>query len=139
MLGPPRWVERYLGIPGIDEGNTFKGCHCFGLMQLVFGRERGIALPTFSGIAAADGHDAVEAINRALVADVWTEVSGEMADFDGVLMLTPHRKIGLVPAHIGIAAGPRHVLHVRPGGVALCETVDRLKSLIVGIYRYQRA
>jgi hypothetical protein len=134
-IGPPLWVERYLGIPGIKEGRGFDGCHCYGLVQLVYWEQLEIILPDATGITGDLGPDAVDAINAGLDSPTWRKVEGPVQAFDGVLMLEP-TKHGVLPVHIGVAVGPTHVLHVRPGGVAVCQSMRSLTDSIAGVYRH---
>jgi cell wall-associated NlpC family hydrolase len=142
LIGPPRWAERYIGIPFIERGSDLSGCDCLGLMRLVYRDRLSVELGSFNGIDVKDGQSVRDAINAALATPAWAPVTGLMQDYDGVLMLgtaTVSGRTALLPKHIGIAAGSRHVLHVdSEGEPSRCEPVSRLKNRIVGVYRYQR-
>lgn len=43
-------VEKYVGIPFKDHGNTFEGCDCYGLVSLIYKNEFGILLPQVGDI-----------------------------------------------------------------------------------------
>lgn len=38
-------LSKYIGIPFVDEGRTFKGCDCYGLVKLYFKNELNKTLP----------------------------------------------------------------------------------------------
>jgi len=38
-------LNKYIGIPFLDEGRTFEGCDCYGLIKLYFKHELKIELP----------------------------------------------------------------------------------------------
>ena len=40
-----RIVEKYVGIPFKDHGNTREGCDCYGLVYLIYKEEFGLLLP----------------------------------------------------------------------------------------------
>lgn len=40
-----RIVDKYVGIPFKDHGDTFEGCDCYGLVKLIYREEFGLLLP----------------------------------------------------------------------------------------------
>lgn len=143
MHAPPRWVERYIGIPFIERGFTLAGCHCWGLVCLVYELELDRLLARHDVISSADLRRIVGAVEREKTFGPWRQVC-EQTPFDVVLMRSIARSSsGVVqaPAHFGVAVGRRHVLHVEEGGEAVC--VDRahhsIAGRLLGLYRHRDA
>jgi cell wall-associated NlpC family hydrolase len=141
MRGPPLWVERYIGIPFTESGYGKSGCHCWGLVCLVFKQEIGIELPRYDVIACADLRGLFEAFQHELAFGPWCEVADQQA-YDVVLMRSIEpTDAGVIeaPAHFGIAAGAGFVLHVEEGSQAVC--IDRRHYSIagrrLGLYRHR--
>jgi probable lipoprotein NlpC len=143
MIGPPRWAERYVGISFNERGFDFSGCHCWGLAVLVYRFELKIDLPRYDVISAGALRKIASTIADARTFGPWLLVT-DQSDFDVILMRAHHvdeRGINVAIAHIGIAAGPGHVLHVQRGSESACvplahESIKR-RNAIVARYRHE--
>ncbi len=40
----PAWVSKYIGIPYLNRGRSYQGADCFGLIQLIYRSQFGIAI-----------------------------------------------------------------------------------------------
>lgn len=129
------WAGRYVGIPYVARGFDRSGCHCFGLVHLVYREHLGIELPSHDGIDPSDSLSIARAFRQARLTTPWREVTGPRRDFDLVLMLQ-----GNVPMHVGIAVGSRRILHVEEGVCAMCIDAGHpfYRHRIVGTYRHER-
>jgi probable lipoprotein NlpC len=137
------WSARYVGIPFIDRGYDATGCHCWGLAHLVYHRECGIVLPRHDTITIDQLKERVRAIYTASMMPPWVPVTDECRDFDVVLMAVsakddagrPRRFAG----HIGVAVGPRLVLHVERGTDAVCVPVNHfsIRHRLLGVWRHE--
>lgn len=127
------WAGRYLGIPYVARGFDRKGCHCFGLVHLVYREMLGIQLPEHEGIEPGDRLAIARAFKASRSRAPWNEAEGPRRDFDLVLMLQ-----GSVPMHVGIACGPRRILHVEEGVATVCVDANHpfYRSRIVAAYRH---
>lgn len=143
MIGPPRWVEPYLDIPFVEEGDSHSGCHCWGLVRLVFREQRQIELPLFAGIAARDLRGVVSAIRRGVAVESdWMTVAGQWQPFD-VILLTGDvpdgsGKTRTLRCHVGVAVTPVHLLHIEIGTLSHCivKTEPAIRERLAGAYRY---
>lgn len=114
------WLRRYLGLPFRDRGRDRKGVDCWGLVQLAFLEQLGIALPSY----LEETRSGVLAIARIMRSEsrtsAWDRIdaSAERA-FDVVLMngiVEDERgRIARAPVHVGMVTKPGHLLHVERG------------------------
>lgn len=112
------WAAKYIGIPFADLGFDETGCHCWGLVCLVYQRELGITLPRYDLWTAKQLLEAARAFKRDHDLPPWNAV-GARKDFDVVLMNARG-----VMRHAGVAVGPDRVLHVRQGIRTTCVPQD---------------
>lgn len=136
------WAARYVGIPFAPCGFDPSGCHCWGIVHLVYRRELGIALPQYDTIAFDDVRAVARRVrDEAALAD-WTPVVGPRRDFDVVLMATLSTDgagaLRRFAGHVGLAVGATHILHVEQGIDAICVAADHagLRQRIIGSYRH---
>ena len=115
----PAWVNRYVGIPFADQGFDERGCHCWGLVRLVYLRERGITLPTYGELSARELAAAAGVIYSESCAGPWREVTNGRAVFDVVLMAGRIDGGWRADIHVGVLASPGHVLHVERSTAAV--------------------
>jgi cell wall-associated NlpC family hydrolase len=128
------WSDRYIGIPYQDRGRGFDGCDCWGLARLVYARELGIALPSYTEAYSS----AEEAAEVAALMDnhnnrqTWLPVT-DSRPFD--LLLYRH---GRLSTHVAIVIDPRRMLHIQSDDAAKVEdrTDPRWLARFVGVYRH---
>lgn len=135
----PAWVERYIGIPFVTEGASFKGAHCWGLVRLVFMTERGITLPAYGEISAQDLLAAARAVRSDSAGDPWSPVAGDRQPFDVLLMRCRPAGGGMLIAHCGIMVTPAHVLHVEEATASVCVPVGHpsVRARAAGAFRHR--
>lgn len=131
------WVGKYIGIPFLDSGFTAAGCNCWGLVHLVLRQERGIEVPTYGEISAADMVNAARRMTTDSASPPWSKCGTPQA-FDVVLMTAKEggsRFIG----HAGIMTSPMHLLHVWKATDAVNMAIDhpRVRHRIVGFWRHE--
>lgn len=124
---PANWWGPYVGIPFVDRGFGRAGCHCWGLVHLVYRECCGIELPQ-------DG----EASQRC---DPWQTVT-MLRPYDVVLMhsLTQLRgRARNAPNHVGLVTDPDHVLHTwqATGAVVMRRDHPLLRHKIVSFHRHE--
>jgi cell wall-associated NlpC family hydrolase len=140
--GPPLWAAKYQAIPFAERGGDFSGCNCYGLIRLIFARELGITLPAHSVIAATDALRVARAVRSAARSPVWQPVELPQAkDFDVVLLASLNRARGRLHryrGHVGVMAGPRHLLHVEQGIESECVplTDPSIVRRLLSVHRY---
>jgi cell wall-associated NlpC family hydrolase len=132
-------VDRYIGIPFVESGYSPDGCHCWGLVCLVYALELNVWLPRHDVISAKDLMRIASEVDEQIAAGPWVEVTWQRA-YDVVLMRSVKRvgnRLIQAPAHFGIAAGPNHVLHVEEGSEAVCvfRSHPSVAGRILGAYR----
>lgn len=57
------WWVKYIGIPFAELGRGLSACDCWGLVRLVYEREKGVCLPSWAG---HEGIKDFEAITREM-------------------------------------------------------------------------
>lgn len=139
-----RWVERYCRIPFVDEGSSFGGCHCWGLVRLVYANELGIELAPYAGIAASDTGAVTGLVSSERGLAPWQQVieRGNEKAFDVVVMRgvfpSGGRKV-TGPVHVGVVVAPGHVLHVMRGMDSVCVPMShpRVTRRVLSIHRHE--
>lgn len=131
------WANDYVGIPFRDNGHSHDGCNCWGLVKLVLWYERGILVPEYGEISAADLMRAARQIKQDSNARPWIKVT-QPESFDVVLMTAKeggHRICG----HAGIMTSTTRVLHVWKETAAVNMDIAhaRVRETIVGFYRHE--
>jgi cell wall-associated NlpC family hydrolase len=142
MSGPQRWAEKYMRIPFVNMGFDFRGCHCWGLVWLVYSEERGIVLPKYDMINADQIMATHDAIHDAQRFGPWMRVDVP-EPFDVEIMLGARfdekgRIKGSIERHIGVYAGSQHILHIEKPHNAICVHVKEqfVRTRLRGTYRY---
>lgn len=126
-------LDRYVGIPFVDQGRTFAGVDCWGLVRLVYLEQLGIDLPSYD-----DAYRPLDERERAELALLvegsrpgWRRVETP-APFDLVLV-----RIAGVPCHVGLALPGGMMLHCSRGADSRIESYRSPKwaPRIEGFYR----
>lgn len=141
MIKPmvPFWVGRYVGIPFADNGHDRNGCNCWGLVRLVLLQEKGIELPSYAEISAADMLKAARAFRDDSQAEPWRAVGRDaVAAFD-VALMHAMAEDSRVPGHVGIMVSNSRVLHVWRATDAVHMAIDhpRIQTRVIGFYRHR--
>ena len=130
------WSDCYVGLPFKHKGRDARGLDCWGLVRLVLAEQKGVALPAYD-----ETDDVRAALAAAMQGGEWVSTH-EPREFDGVSMLAPLRingKIEMVEKHVGIMAGPRHVLHIDEGRSSVCLPLDHalIRHRLAGTWRHK--
>ena len=149
-LGPSKWAEPYIGVPFQQQGFSLEGCHCWGLVWLVYQQELQKELNKYLTYTAANLRQAVKLFKGERCLDPWREISGPditdyvWKDFDVVMMLATERdkekkRLVTLDGHVGVVAGRRRVLHVAEDICTSCMDANhpRIRGKILGIYRHK--
>ena len=108
-------VSRYLRIPFTDEGAGWDGCHCWGLVCLVYREELGITLPLFDSIPSTSLREAARKITER--GRAWEQVT-DPRPFD-VAIMRGASVIGgrsfSVHCHVGLVVDGAQILHTEEG------------------------
>lgn len=119
------WADGYVGLPFLENGRDREGLDCWGLVRLVLIEQRQIFLPRHDG--AWQGR--VEAFENA-AGRYPVVMPGAQREFDPVIMLTTVQHRGRwidAPAHIGIMATDRLVLHIERGFLSRLQPITELR------------
>lgn len=128
------WSNRYIAFPYEDMGRSETGCDCWGLARLVYARELGIALPSYSGdyVSAEEFAETDALISSKLEAKTW-HLQAQPAPFDLLLF-----RAGRFDSHIGMFVERGLMLHVHANDQSKIETFERgrWKLRFKGAYRH---
>lgn len=140
MIGPPRWVEPYLRIPFASHGWSKMGCHCWGLVVLVYKEKFGVDLPLFDFVRAEDVRAMIKSKQSLLESSQWQVVNNfqDYRDYDVALMLGQDEEGSTLERHVGLIAG-KYVLHIEDGIDSRCEPLfgAYFRSRVVRTIRYK--
>lgn len=128
------WSAGYVGTVYLDKDLGAAGCHCWGLLRLVYRQEKGIELPGHEDVSPDDARDIDEIVHGEISAGRWQRMDRPQ-EFDGALF-----RRGRHDSHMGIMIDRRYMLHSdREAGAAIVERIDtgRWASSFVGFYRHK--
>lgn len=139
----PTWATRYLTIPFCEKGRDEAGVDCYGLVRLIYQRERGITLPSYTEDYTTT--DDVREIRRLLAGEVgtqWQEISlATVALFDGLVF-----RIMGQPIHFGMVLEAPWFIHAakvdkRQTGKVWIERWDSIvwEKRLIGAVRWQQS
>lgn len=137
----PAWVNKYVGIPYLEEGRTWSGCDCYGLVRLVQWEERGIAMPELEHLAY---HKRATTEERIALGEKIKAFDAARIGWELVPPGEPMREFDVIwlkhggPIHYGVAIDHRDMLHVENGADAVPEYIDTVKwkNRVLGVYRH---
>lgn len=136
------WAARYIGIPFCSDGSSFAGCHCWGLVRLVYQRELKIELPAYGECSAGDLIKASRRFKDDSRAGPWLLSLGDHRPFDVVLMtgMTDEERPRRVPGHVGVLISSDRVLHVEKAIAASHMPLDhpRIRHRILSFHRHEQ-
>lgn len=108
-------VEKYVGIPFKDHGNTMEGCDCYGLVYLIYQNEFNLYLP-YVGDLYKSAYNRKE-VDSLLTANIdyheWcvdVTSTGIYRPFDMLVF-----RIGGTDHHVGLYIRPDFMLHIIEG------------------------
>jgi cell wall-associated NlpC family hydrolase len=135
------WYGRYIGIPFIDQGFDHHGCHCWGLVHLIYREQLAIDLPRYGELSAAELLEAARQFRAGAGEDPrWTTVTSPQA-FDVVLMsaMTAGARPLRVPGHAGVMVDDDRILHVwsETDAVVMRRDHPRIRHKILSFHRHR--
>ena len=141
MSAPPLWVAPYVGVPFCESGFTRSGCHCWGLVHLIYREVAGIDLPRYDPVLSADHAGCAAEMQAAVDCGPWRAVADRPSDLDVVLMSAIIRDLGRLrryACHVGVVVGESHLLHVEPGTESVCIPLNffSIRRRVIGFYRH---
>jgi cell wall-associated NlpC family hydrolase len=130
-------LDRFVGIPYLDQGRTAAGLDCYGLVVLVYREIWGIELPSYAEryVTGADRRALAGLVSDGLCD--WREIGAGDEDAFDVCLMRDGREI----SHVGLVVGYGRVLHVERGGLSRIERYRNgmLGARVAGFYRYALA
>lgn len=142
-LGVPKWAGQYIQIPFEDKGYSEKGCHCWGLVWLVYKNELKIELNKYLEFCAGDVRKATEVFHKEAYIEPWVPVVGDRKDFDVMLLAgydIQKARITRLSCHVGVVAGG-HLLHVEKQIMySACPAIahQSINRRIIGTFRHSK-
>lgn len=132
---PPRWTEKYVGIPFRLDGRSRLGCDCFGLCQLIMAEEANISVTRDDVYVGSWSNFDLATITKRMGIPPWTNIMGPKDEaltqaFDWVLM---RGLIGwtVAPVHVGIISAPGWILHIQERSLSRQQPIRELRDRIM--------
>lgn len=129
------WSEKYLGIPYKELGRTLSGSDCYGLVYLVYEKERGIRLPSYDKeyISPKEHEQVNQLISGAMVSSEWMPIP--IIDYKPMDVIA--FRTGELVFHLGLIVDKKYMLHSRRDRSKLEDYRSPVwVSRISGVYRY---
>lgn len=128
-------MEKYIGIPYVDKGRTFKGCDCFGLVKLFYRNELNIDVPDVAITADKP---------RRIFANFLNEISKNWVEIDKpekgcVIAMTANEQHPNLVTHFALVIDDKQVIHTlnKIGSHLVRLDDDKIKPFIKGYYKWQ--
>lgn len=132
------WAAAYIGMPFVERGRDAHGVDCWGLVRLVYEREFGLVLPSYTEnyVTITDAEEIHLIVEHERARPVWSEVPLAAALDGDVLVI---RLLGR-PIHVGVVVDAPWFLHVTQGINTTLERWDQpiWARRLVGCYRHAR-
>lgn len=128
------WYEKYIGIPFKPNGRTEEGLDCWGLARLIYSREYGVELPSFSTeYVIEDDNRIKELISQ--YREGWTE---QHSPVEGNIVL--FRVLGDL-THMGVMISDTQFIHVREGSNTVLDSITntKWKNRVTGFFKYNES
>ncbi len=111
-----KWWGKYIGVPYLDQGASFAGVDCRGLIRLAWATELGRHdFPAYAMVSASDMVAAAQAISSEQSSGKWQLVQeGQGQAFDIAVIWRLANIDGRFrwgPFHLGLVTDDAHVLH----------------------------
>ena len=107
-------VDKYVGIPFKDPGDSFKGCDCYGLVKLLYREEFGLSLPEVGDLytSAYKRHEVDKTLSAHIDYDWCKKVQKDepLKPFDMLVF-----RIAGTDHHVGLYIREGYMLHVVEG------------------------
>jgi cell wall-associated NlpC family hydrolase len=129
----PSWIPKYVGLPFKSCGRDEEGYDCWGLVKLIYERERGVLLPDYLLYDSVSNLDQVEHTVDVIKSEDWVKVERET--FLDVILF---RCFGR-PTHVGLVLDKKRFLHSPEGDRTRVESYDDRvwRRRVDGFYRYE--
>lgn len=143
IAGDDAWIARYMPIPFVEHGRSFRGCDCRGQHYLILEHELGVRVPEpadlYRGVDRRDAED-IAAFVRAQ-ASLWRRVEPDDNGYPRFALLL--FLVAGLPTHVGTSLGGRRFIHTQKGCGARTASLDEAEpgeafwgSRLEGAYVY---
>jgi cell wall-associated NlpC family hydrolase len=128
-------INKYVGIPFVDRGNSFSGCDCYGLIRLFYKTEYSIGIPEFNSSCKDTRRIFIDYMYQ--IARHWDLVDEcKMGDVIAMAYDPNHPN---VVQHFAIYIGNDKILQALDKiGVFICDISD-YNRYVKGIYRWKKS
>ena len=127
-------MNKYIGIPFVDRGNSIDGADCYGILRLIYRDALSIELPEFHG--SCNSTKLIFSDYLKQIAEHW-ELVEEPKIYDVVAMAHDPRHPRVIQ-HFGLYIGDGLVLHTLENIGSHVIKLEELKYYVKGIYRWQK-
>lgn len=131
-------ISKYIGIPFKDKGRNFEGLDCWGLVWLIYLKELGIELPSYTEqyVTAYDQEFLKVLIQEACESSIWQSIESDFEKPGDVILF----RILNCPCHVGLIVKKEYMVHVWKDINVCIEryTTSLWRTRLRGFYRYAR-
>lgn len=127
------WWNKYINTPFVEKGRDASGVDCWGLVKIIYQKERNIILPDYTEYyQTTQDRDILAKTIREERSTKWLDVN-EPKMFDVIIL-----KMGGVPMHVGIVTKPNFMIHSARGIGTTHESFANIKwkHKVIGFSRY---
>lgn len=124
-------LAKYIGIPFVDQGRSFEGSDCYGVIWLFYKHEKGITLPMLNQYeSTAQSGKIAQIIQREK--PLWKRVY--RPEYGDVIVFV----IGGIERHVGVYIGDEKFIHGFQSSDSCVEALGSSvwKNRVGGFFRY---
>lgn len=128
------WWNKYVGIPFVDRGLDESGLNCWGLVRLIYQKERGIELPSYDWCyKSINDKEAIAHMIKEERENRWHDVKTPQ-EFDCIIL-----KVRNIPYHVGLVTKKNYMIHCLKdiGTVHVPYNSMAWKHRVMGFARYE--
>lgn len=104
------WWTKYIGIPFVEKGRSDVGVDCWGLVKIIYEKEKGIILPSYEELyETTEDRDILSQTIQSESSAHWLNPE-KPKEFDVIIL-----DMRGLPMHVGIVTKDNHMIHCAKG------------------------
>ena len=127
-------IEKFIGIPFVSKGRTFKGCDCYGLVKLYYKEVLNIELP--ETVITAEQPRRTFANYLSEISKNWTSTVPQK---NAVVAMAVNAQHPSLVTHFAVMIDDKRFIDTRENRSSYLTSIDdeKIKNQIKGFYKWQ--
>ena len=127
-------ISRFIGIPFVSQGRSFKGCDCYGLVKLYYKEVLNIELPETVITAEQPRRTFANYLNE--ISKNWNDT---VPQTNAVVAMAVNAQHPTLVTHFAVMIDDKRFIDTRENRSSYLTSIDdeRIKNQIKGFYKWQ--